>query len=344
MRIFVHEYVCGGGLAGKPLPESLRREGWAMLRAVVEDFARCPGVEIGCLLDARLSASASELSGARVDLCDPGAEQSLFHEFAADADFTLVIAPESKQQLYLRCRWVEQLGSKLLGPSPEAVHLAGDKVQLAVAWGRYGVRTPAWVWRSLFGTSAQQVVCKPRRGGGSLNSFLIQNHNDLSRALQHFRADPCGDEPIFQEYLPGLPASLSLILGRGWSLALPAAAQHLSDDGRFRYLGGRAPLPDNLNDRAQRLALQAIAPIDGLSGWVGVDLILGDAADGSEDYAIEINPRLTTSYVGLRALAEFNLAETMLALALAKPLPERRYRNGVVRWTADGTVQWATVQ
>jgi predicted ATP-grasp superfamily ATP-dependent carboligase len=120
---------------------------------------------------------------------------------------------------------------------------------------------------------------------------------------------------------------------------LPAATQRLSDDGRFRYLGGSLPLSDDLNDRAQRLALGAIAPIDGLSGYIGVDLILGDAADGSEDVAIEINPRLTTSYVGLRALAEFNLAETMLALAMGKPLPERRYRERFVEWSSDGTVQ-----
>ena len=53
----------------------------------------------------------------------------------------------------------------------------------------------------------------------------------------------------------------------------------------------------------------------GLLGYVGVDLVLGDAADGSRDYAIEINPRLTTSYVGLRALADFNIAEAMLRAA-----------------------------
>ena len=50
----------------------------------------------------------------------------------------------------------------------------------------------------------------------------------------------------------------------------------------------------------------------GLSGYVGVDVVLGN--DG-RDWAIEINPRLTTSYVGLRALAGFNLAEAMLAVA-----------------------------
>ena len=36
---------------------------------------------------------------------------------------------------------------------------------------------------------------------------------------------------------------------------------------------------------------------------------------GRDDVVIEINPRLTTSYVGLRALSEVNLAATMIAVA-----------------------------
>ena len=50
-------------------------------------------------------------------------------------------------------------------------------------------------------------------------------------------------------------------------------------------------------------------------GYVGVDLVLGREPDGSEDVVIEINPRLTTSYVGLRAAARTNLAEAMWQVA-----------------------------
>jgi tyramine---L-glutamate ligase len=48
---------------------------------------------------------------------------------------------------------------------------------------------------------------------------------------------------------------------------------------------------------------------------VGGDLILGREPDGSEDCVIEVNPRLTTSFVGLRAAARSNLAEAMLQIA-----------------------------
>src|SRR5205823_3360911 len=89
--------------------------------------------------------------------------------------------------------------------------------------------------------------------------------------------------------------------------ALAPAAQHVSNDGRFRYLGGTIPLPAGLAERAIRVAQQTIDCVPGLRGYVGVDIVLGET-----DWLIEINPRLTTSYVGLRALAEGNLAELMV--------------------------------
>ena len=44
MRILVHEFVSGGGLAGRPVPASLAREGAAMLTALVADLAAIRGI------------------------------------------------------------------------------------------------------------------------------------------------------------------------------------------------------------------------------------------------------------------------------------------------------------
>ncbi|HLZ08097.1 MAG TPA: ATP-grasp domain-containing protein, partial [Chloroflexota bacterium] len=97
---------------------------------------------------------------------------------------------------------------------------------------------------------------------------------------------------------------------------------------------GCTPLPEPLEGRALRIAAHAIEGIPGLFGFVGVDVVLGD--DG-RDWAIEINPRLTTSYVGLRGLAETNLAESMLQVALGAE-PTIRWRKGSVEFGSDGTV------
>jgi hypothetical protein len=68
-----------------------------------------------------------------------------------------------------------------------------------------------------------------------------------------------------------------------------------------------------------------------------VDLVLGDDPAGREDVVIEVNPRLTTSYVGLRAAARTNLAGAMLAVAQGN-LVELPFSPARVEFTADGTV------
>jgi len=85
------------------------------------------------------------------------------------------------------------------------------------------------------------------------------------------------------------------------------------------------PLSPVLNERAQQLALRAVGVVAGLFGYVGVDVVLGASNDA--DRVIEINPRLTTSYVGLRRLARFNLAEMLLLATGGAALPRLNWHT-----------------
>ena len=123
-----------------------------------------------------------------------------------------------------------------------------------------------------------------------------------------------------ERYMPGLPASVALLCGPSGNITLAPCKQRLSDDGRFRYLGGESPLAAGMTDRAAALAQRAIAALPETVGYVGVDLVLGHDPHGSEDAVIEVNPRLTTSYVGLRAAAQSNLAEAMWRIAHGEAL------------------------
>ncbi len=281
-------------------------------------------------------------------------------------DAALVIAPEFGGLLEQRCRQLEEWGVPLLGCGSEAVRLTADKLILGQLWQQAGVRTPAVVSCQLSVVGAEEAlsslttdnrqlttafVLKPRDGAGSQATFLLRGPEDLPRAIDQARVEGWSGDLLVQPFVPGQPASVALLLGdrdpgEGLSpsphtLVLPACRQVLSDDGRFRYLGGELPLPASLSRRASRLALQAISPlirtgVSGLRGYVGVDLILGQAEDGSEDQAIEINPRLTTSYVGLRTLARFNLAQAWLALlGWDLPLPRPDWYEGPVRFQAS---------
>jgi predicted ATP-grasp superfamily ATP-dependent carboligase len=140
---------------------------------------------------------------------------------------------------------------------------------------------------------------------------------------------------IVQQYVPGFAASVAFLIGPAQTIPLVPCQQLLSADGCFAYLGGRLPIVPTLAGRALRIATAAVRCVPGLLGYVGVDVVLGD--DG-RDWAIEINPRLTTSYVGLRALARFNLAKAMLATVQDRPLPPIAWHDRQLEFTPDGRV------
>jgi len=323
--VFVHEDVTALGAGGDPMSPpapSLLAEGRAMRDAVTADFAAVPGVRVLCLSEPGASATGASLT----PVADaPGSPD--FCDFAAQADYALVIAPECGGRLEHLCGEVLGAGGRLLGPSPDAVRLAADKLALARHWEQHGVPTPQ-TWPLGERPPDLPVVVKPRDGAGSQATAL----------WDRLKTCPTISWPrplIAQQYVPGFAASVAFLIGPTQTIPLVPCEQLLSADGRFTYLGGRLPIAPALADRALRIATQAVRCVPGLSGYVGVDVVLGD--DG-RDWAIEINPRLTTSYVGLRALARFNLAETMLAVVRDQPSSAFAWHDRRIEFTPDGRV------
>ncbi len=158
------------------------------------------------------------------------------------------------------------------------------------------------------------AVFKPRFGAGSQDIWFIP---DAAIAAQ---MRGMLDRPgRLEQFCPGAAASVAILCGPAARLPLLPCRQRLSADGRFRYLGGRCPLDVALAHRAERLAVQAVGTLNKPLGYLGVDLVLGDDPRGTDDRVIEINPRLTTSYVGLRTMSAVNLAGAMLSVAEGRP-------------------------
>jgi hypothetical protein len=260
-------------------------------------------------------------------------EPAAFRAAAAAADYALVIAPEFDGILEARCRWAVDAGAALLGPSPAAVALTADKLALARHLELAGVPTPETIpAERALPDFPPPYVLKLRHGAGSQEMMVFTGS---PRAADIILAAAEIGEMILQPLIVGLPASVSFLIGPRRTHVLPPAEQFVSVAGNFHYLGGQAPLPSPLAERAVRVARRAIDAVDGLSGYVGVDVVLGDTGDR----VIEINPRLTTSYVGLRALAADNLMGVLLRLARGESVPEPRWHAGGVRWTAAGQVE-----
>lgn len=316
MRIFVYEHLTASGRARRG--SSMYREGQAMREAVAADFARIRGVEVFSFPDD----------------AGPFTSEQVVEE-SRRSDWALLIAPELDDCLGGLAEGVERAGGRLLGPRSDAIRMASDKLALFEHWRSHGIQTPATTERAHSPCEAFPLVWKPRDGAGSTMTFLLESARDAVRARAIVEREGHAGSMILQEYVPGLPASIAFVCGPQGSLPLPPARQFLSDDGRFTYIGGELPLPPGLAERAVRLGQNAVDCVPGLLGYVGVDLVLGSDADGGRDYAIEINPRVTTSYVGLRQLTDDNLAEAMLYAASGKPIGDVRWQDRPVSFAIE---------
>jgi predicted ATP-grasp superfamily ATP-dependent carboligase len=371
VRILAYEFFSGGGLTGRPLPESIAREGWAMLRAIVEDLARTDGCEVATTLDARLAGRA--LAAHQIELIErQGTEQQTLERLASACQWSLIIAPESNAILEERTRWVERSGGRLLGSSSRAIRIASDKLACGELLRAAGVPTvPSEVVdpASLLDRRnciAYPIVLKPRDGAGSQATVLVREFGELQRALNVVQQEAPDAEILLQPYVSGIAASISFLVGPLGLVPLLSGAQVLSADGRFRYLGGELPLAPDLARRAELLGRRAVTAVAGLQGFVGVDMVLAPALGGvgtryrsandvniagsiterdtrpclEWDVVMEINPRLTTSYVGLRELARDNLAERMLQIVQQPITDSIAWRSGKVGFAADGQVTY----
>ena len=296
-----------------------------MLWAIVDDLLRILGCEVATTLDVRLADEARSRGSARCDIVtvtDSGEERRQFDRLASSSDAVLVVAPETDGQLAERVRRVRSLGIRTLNCSPAAIELCGDKLRLAEHLERHALATiptaPAdWSRHEPPPSHNESWVIKPRDGAGSWLTFRIRSNSrdDWHRAAFAYEQAGAQHKALIQPFVAGQPLSVGCLChSNGEVEVFPIGHQRLSNE--FVYLGGSIPadIPLVTEIALRKLVLSACATIPGLSGPIGFDLLLPEA-DPSQPLIVEINPRLTTSYVGYRQLSANNLAERWLRVA-----------------------------
>ena len=343
MRILVFEFVTGGGLAGRAVPRSLAREGLAMRTALVEDLAAIKGHEIVVVTDRRFTRrmppGVDPVPVVAGGLKASGVSETI--DALIDAsDAVWLIAPETNRCLERLAARIERQGKALLGPSASAVRRAADKSRLPGLLARAGIEHPETTVISA-GSNARAaatrigypVVVKPARGAGCGGVRLARGPRELGVAMvEAHRANGTGPL-VMQRFVAGRAASVSLIADGHRAVPIAVSAQRVTAAAGLSYHGGSTPFDHPLAEAAAIAASRTCAAIPGLRGYVGVDIVLTSSAA----VVIEVNPRLTMSYLGLRAVLEENVAALALEAChgrLPRPPVARRH----ARFTAAGRV------
>lgn len=340
MRILVYEFVSGGGLFGRAVSPSLLREGRAMRDALVADLAALGVHEIVTMADPRFPLRRAPR---RVEVVTHRGGVEPLDALFRNVDAAWLVAPETGGCLERLAARAVRNGARLLGPTPGAIRRAADKGALPRRLARHGVPHP----RTVVVRSPSQalraareigfpVVVKPVRGAGCDGVSLARREGEVGQALARAQRAGGAKRILVQAYVAGTAASVALLSSGRRSRVLAVSGQALAASRAFAYSGGRTPLAHPQAARAGVLAQRSCRSLPGLRGYVGVDVVLTE----SGVVVIEINPRLTTSYLGLRAALSENLAALTLGACagrLGRALEARRS----VSFTSDGRVRSA---
>ncbi len=236
---------------------------------------------------------------------------------------SIFIADEADEHLFKITKILEDNGVKLYCSNSESVMICTNKfltynslngivkqpftkkiqINNDNNWKEYIKR----IFKKLNQKKPTQLIIKPINGVDCEKVSLISNEEDLNILKEFY---PIGSEILIQEYINGNSCSVSLLTDGKTAIPLSLNKQNIIyQTENISYCGGELPFNHPLKKDALKLATTAVENINGIKGFVGVDLILGD-----EVTFLEINSRFTTPYVGLKKVANFNIGETIIKL------------------------------
>ena len=320
LKVLAFDYGCAGGPAPARPSAAQRHDGALLLQALCTDLRLLPGVELLTFDDAAPHAAGCPF-------------EHRFTESVLAADAVWPLAPLGGGVLERLSRQVLAHGRILLGSTPDTVRTAASKRSTFAALERAAVPTVATFGLDdclPAGTGAW--VVKPDDGAGCIDTRLFQDSGAAQAwvavqrarglALQAMRPQSAAQSSslqqsallqtlVLQPFVAGRVGSISLLCHEGAARILGCNELRMAVlDNQFRFLGSTVNGLACMAPQLQALAQAVAAALPGLWGYAGVDFIL--AARGP--LVLDVNPRLTISYAGLRASTGVNPAGAVLAL------------------------------
>lgn len=295
MNIMVAEYAVGAGEGG-----TILLEGRAMLDVLVKSF-----VAVGHNVIYPTSGPVL-LAGTAVKTQD--FDQSV-EELSAQCDAALVLAPD---ELLGDLTEILEENTINLGCPSGSVRLCADKLECTRILENEGIKVPATTVSgepTVF-SLGDRIVLKPRWGCASEDTTLTR-YSCATMIPEGF---------VATKYIEGEHLSASLLVGddtqsrsrsKSYSqspliLPLTVNRQNISIGSAIHYNGGTVGVDSGRNRELFQAARRSAEAL-GCRGYVGVDIVLAD-----KPWVIDVNPRLTTSIIGISKVMEEELGELIL--------------------------------
>jgi len=240
---------------------------------------------------------------------------------APGCDVGLVIAPD---HLIFRYTHLLEQFTHNIGCGSMNAAVCANKQRTAAILARHGIAVPPdagegrRVVKPIMGCGAQGVrLTDEEPGAGEFAQAYLEGETlSVSLVGSRVTGNVC-------EYYSGNPPLL---------LAINRQEIVVDGDGNFRYLGGETPVHPDREEEIVSTAIRAMNVL-GCQGYAGIDIIAGDRI-----YVVDVNPRPTTSLVGIAEVMEEEEIADILVAASHGEAPAEVHLSGRVWFDKDGRI------
>ena len=216
----------------------------------------------------------------------------------AEIDYFLVIAPETNNILYKISKILEKKKIKNLGSSSKCIKKAANKWLLYQNFAGSKIALPETelinnqlIRENKINRNIFPAVIKEFYGAGS-ELIIINNYQALKKLNLNQNKNY-----LIQKIIKGTAGSISALANQEKTLLLTLNKQIINSQN-FKYQGGIINYPFKNLNKLTEILNKIKEKYPGLKGYYGVDFI----CKNNNYYLLEINPRITSSFIGLAEL------------------------------------------
>ena len=294
-KILIYEYITGGGLINEDLTSDLMHEATLITQSLYRSGVNSRYFDCDHLLDYRLKILYKDNS-----IIIRKKDELYNTNFLRKYNYVLPVIPESNLKLYDYAKFLEENKINMILSDSKTIKICSDKYEFYKFISNNKLNTIKTYLKYTKNMDGKKFVIKDRYGVGcsyvkitkDINKFTINSNN------------------IIQDYIAGQDYSVSVFFTREGFKLLTINKQLIRiNQNDQMYLSG---IIVNIKHDCYIKIISIISKIKnifpGLRGFVGIDLLVND----KEIFIIEINPRLTTSFVGVYDTLGINIIDLII--------------------------------
>tara|TARA_B100000767_G_C19761935_1_gene535552 strand:+ start:685 stop:1665 length:981 start_codon:yes stop_codon:yes gene_type:complete len=298
MDILVYEHILGEEFEEKP-SSLLLNEAKLIIKHVMTDFSlNYPDSKISLLTNKK---NINILTG--LDLIYRNFDKNLINDIESYSKIykkVLILAPEENLEMYNIVKGLESKGVSMINCNSKFIKITTSKNETynSLKNSKEYLLNTYLDYKKI--EPDKKIVAKINDGLGSDNLYIFKDKKDLE-----INRELITRKHLFQEYKEGITISINIV-ARKKDFRIISINEQIYQSKSYCEIYLKEIIIGKYNFMYSIFKLfvdNVMVNFNGYDGFFGIDVILDT---NNNIYFLEINPRLTSSYIGLKPSLGFN--------------------------------------